>query len=174
MHIQGKKFGRLIPIAYLGKSKWRCQCDCGNMCEVDAYNISHGRTKSCGCIAKENAHNLNLKAPGESAANQIYLGIKKNAEHRGYMFNLTKEEILERVFQPCHYCGRKPSNEKKNWYNNGALKYNGLDRVNNNHGYTKDNIVPCCWTCNEKKKSMTKDEFLYWIKQVYEYSVAKK
>lgn len=169
--ISGKKFGKLSPIKYLGSSRWLCKCDCGNICEVAAYNISHGRTKSCGCISIENAHNLNLKAPGESAATHIYLGIKKSAEVRGYEFSVTKDDVFSLVFLPCHYCGSSPSNEKKNMFNNGNIKYNGLDRLDNKKGYVKENIVPCCWVCNQNKKAMTKKDFLLWVKKVYEYSI---
>jgi len=172
--LSGKKFGKLTPLVYLGKSRWRCQCDCGNTCEVASYDVSHGRTKSCGCISKENARNLNLKAPGVSAATHIYLNIKKSAGARGYEFNITKDDVLKLVFLPCHYCGVSPSNEKKSRFNNGNLMYNGLDRINNDRGYTKDNIVPCCWICNEKKKAMTKANFFAWVKRVYEYNFAQK
>ena len=172
INLLGKKFGRLTPLAYLGSSVWRCKCDCGNVCDVTSYNVSHGRTKSCGCVAKENAHNLNLKPPGESAATHVYLNIKNSAKIRGYEFNVTRDDILNLIFLPCHYCGKLPANEQKNRYGNSGIVYSGIDRIDNRIGYTKDNIVPCCWTCNERKKAMTKKDFLDWIKTVYEHNFA--
>ena len=37
---------------------------------------------------------------------------------------------------------------------------NGIDRWNNNAGYTPENSVACCFQCNDAKGSMDGDEFL--------------
>lgn len=41
------------------ESRWLCICDCGSGKEVisSASNLKNGRTKSCGCLQKEAAHN---------------------------------------------------------------------------------------------------------------------
>lgn len=49
--ITGIRFGRLIAVTHLGKSRWRYRCDCGNVTEVSNHNIR--RTKSCGCLKRE-------------------------------------------------------------------------------------------------------------------------
>ena len=36
-----------------GNIKWVCQCDCGNICEVDGSRLRSGRAKSCGCESKK-------------------------------------------------------------------------------------------------------------------------
>lgn len=48
-----QKFYLLKPISYLGKSKWLCQCDCGNMVTVSASNLKQKHTRSCGCLQKQ-------------------------------------------------------------------------------------------------------------------------
>lgn len=54
--LTGKKFGRLtvIGVADDGKRKtsYICQCDCGNATKVRADALLAGRTKSCGCLKK--------------------------------------------------------------------------------------------------------------------------
>lgn len=35
-----------------GSIKWICQCDCGNICEVDGTRLRSGKAKSCGCESK--------------------------------------------------------------------------------------------------------------------------
>lgn len=30
---------------------WKCQCDCGNECDIDSYLLRHSHTQSCGCIS---------------------------------------------------------------------------------------------------------------------------
>lgn len=51
--ITGQKFGRLTAIKYLGKSKWRCKCDCGSVTDTYAGHLKNGHTKSCGCLNHE-------------------------------------------------------------------------------------------------------------------------
>lgn len=61
---EGARFGRLT-IMYLSDKKmnngrvYHCQCDCGNECDVRAYSLKHGDTKSCGCLAKEKSSQRN-------------------------------------------------------------------------------------------------------------------
>lgn len=47
--LEGKKIGHLTVMEYLGKSKYRCVCDCGNTTVVSAKNLTRGHTTSCGC-----------------------------------------------------------------------------------------------------------------------------
>lgn len=44
------KYGKLTAIEYLGKSQWRCKCDCGNEKIVYGGHLESGHTKSCGCF----------------------------------------------------------------------------------------------------------------------------
>lgn len=59
--LTGQRFGRLTVIKYIGKSKWQCKCDCGNIVNVCRGNLrSHG-TQSCGCLQKERTSSANNK-----------------------------------------------------------------------------------------------------------------
>lgn len=60
--IIGKKFGRLTVIkpdtsSSEGRSKWICQCECGNTTSVFRNHLTSGQTTSCGCARK----GVNLK-----------------------------------------------------------------------------------------------------------------
>jgi hypothetical protein len=48
--LTGKRFGRWTVIAYAGRSRWSCECDCGARVIVDGASLRRGRTKSCGCL----------------------------------------------------------------------------------------------------------------------------
>lgn len=56
--LTGKKFGMLTAIEptdkrYNGTSViWKCECDCGNICEATSYVLTHGTKRSCGCLVK--------------------------------------------------------------------------------------------------------------------------
>lgn len=51
--LTGRRFGRLTvlrEVEPVGRHrKWLCQCDCGNLREVLANNLTSGHTTSCGC-----------------------------------------------------------------------------------------------------------------------------
>lgn len=56
--LTGQRFGRLVVLrhggtATNGNAEWLCQCDCGNLTSVQSYNLRHGVTRSCGCLARE-------------------------------------------------------------------------------------------------------------------------
>lgn len=54
----GTQFGELV-VMYLSDKKlnrgrvYHCKCSCGNECDVRAYSLKSGDTKSCGCLAKK-------------------------------------------------------------------------------------------------------------------------
>jgi hypothetical protein len=51
--LTGKRFGRWTVRAYAGDRKWSCLCDCGARGMVDGNELRRGKSKSCGCLARE-------------------------------------------------------------------------------------------------------------------------
>ena len=60
--LTGQRFGRLVVIERVEshiqpsgqrKTRWLCQCDCGNTKIVQYSQLKSGKTKSCGCLARE-------------------------------------------------------------------------------------------------------------------------
>lgn len=53
----GSKFNRLLVISKYGRINrhmfWNCVCDCGALHKVRQHNLTHNKTKSCGCLKKE-------------------------------------------------------------------------------------------------------------------------
>lgn len=56
-NIKGQRFGRLITLEVVGKTRlgniWKCICDCGNYKDVKRIDLSSGKIVSCGCRRKE-------------------------------------------------------------------------------------------------------------------------
>lgn len=50
--LTGEKFGKLTVIGKDG-NKWKCQCDCGEICLRTAYVLKTGKSTSCGCDRNE-------------------------------------------------------------------------------------------------------------------------
>ena len=174
--LTGQKFGRLIVIKRVEnhikqpsgqiKTKWLCECECGNKTEVTSSELKTGKTQSCGCYHKEKIS----KPLGESTKERVYRDYKRHAKNKNLLFELSKDEFFELTKQNCFYCGDIPSNTSKSEYDNGDYIYNGVDRKNSLEGYTTDNVVPCCWICNQAKHNYSQKEFYEWIKKVYKYN----
>ena len=76
-----------------------------------------------------------------------YAAYKWGAESRGHMFELTIEEFSNLWDKPCFYC-------------NETVSGIGIDRKDNNAGYSTSNTVSCCSTCNFMKGKLTYTEFV--------------
>jgi hypothetical protein len=168
--ISGQKFYRLLaikPVEILRNRNigWEFLCDCGNIAIKVPADVKRGHTKSCGCLYKE-SRKWGYKSKGEAALNKIYYQYKKRSKG---VFGFTKNEFQEITQQDCYYCGIKPNQEVRVQSDSGSYFYNGIDRVDNSKGYTKENSVPCCWKCNKAKHNMTEKEFLTWISSVYNH-----
>jgi hypothetical protein len=59
---------------------------------------------------------------------------------------------------------------KNRKYNNSEpIFVNGVDRVDSNGDYVKDNCVPCCTTCNRMKMDMSYNIFIKHIIKIRNY-----
>lgn len=163
--LTGQKFGRLTVTKLIGsensQTMWECLCLCGNISIVASGSLVSGSTKSCGCSKG------NWKNNTESAANSLFSNNKSSAAKRNLEFSLTKEQFLEITKRNCDYCGIEPLQIAKcKGGTNGDYIYNGLDRVDNEKGYTIENCVSCCKQCNISKASYTKEKFINWAKRL--------
>jgi 5-methylcytosine-specific restriction endonuclease McrA len=77
-----------------------------------------------------------------------YTQKRHNAFRRGISFDLTKEEFIKFYDKKnCFYCGE---------FINDIITF---DRVDNNKGYIKGNIVICCHLCNNLKRTLDSNIF---------------
>jgi hypothetical protein len=139
---------------------WVCRCLCGKTSEVRSCHLVSGHTKSCGCLQTV------TKRKAGTAFRQLLYTYKNNAKDRGYAWELTDEQFLEITQSPCHYTGRLPSNKFKSSFE--EYVYNGIDRKDNDAGYTLDNCLPCCAEVNMMKKDLPLDRFLELCRKVAE------
>jgi len=164
----GSVYGKLTVIERADEltrkgAYWLCQCSCGNKAIVLGQNLRHGETKSCGCSVR--------LPPGEGAFRLLFRRVKKQARDRDLVFKLGRDDTRRMMKQACFYCGIEPrqtSGHATQRYN-GSFIYNGLDRLDNNKGYTIDNVVACCRTCNFAKGTLSQNDFLSWLDRVCRY-----
>jgi len=170
--LTGRVFGRLTVVSLKGKNKqgnyvWQCVCSCGNTHVVSACQLlaKNRATKSCGCYYRDSRTRLRLP-PGESSFNSIYIIYRSHAFKSGRVFSLTKDFFRDITKKSCFYCGSEPAQSRKMKKTSIPYVYNGLDRVDNTKGYSIDNVVPCCKTCNFMKKNLPKADFIEHVHKI--------
>jgi hypothetical protein len=152
----------------------KVQCECGKTKDVQLNNVTGGHSVCCGYNPCKIPFNKNKRNP-ETTYNSIYYAYKKGAIDRGHVFDLTKDEFKSFLDKRCYYCNDDPSslyqikNSKTGEVRAGIpLIYNGIDRIDNLLGYTMDNSITCCETCNRMKRAHEYNFFLNHVKKIYE------
>lgn len=59
--------------------------------------------------------------------------------------------------------------QKPCFYGPHPIETIGLDRIDSTKGYTMDNLVSCCETCNRAKRHMSLAEFREWKNSLYSF-----
>lgn len=184
--LTNQKFGRLTAIRpdYTPRKKhdtyWLCTCGCGKEHFVTSYHLRHGMIKSCGCLSAEATKRRQQKSPRQTNIHSLFLSYKKSAQVRGISFELAKSDCEELFEQNCFYCDSSPARERKVHKNQNepgredGFLYNGIDRRNNELGYTLENCVPCCSRCNYAKRDIDESEFVAWLDQITKYRLFLK
>ncbi len=173
--VSGERYGRLVAIRLVGprvcgsqiKSVWSFKCDCGTEVERLLMHVRAGYTHSCGCERREVAGKRYRLASGVSSFRALIDTYSRRAAFLGVEFLLTEEQFRALTASNCRYCNAIPSQVKLAASESyGSYTYNGLDRQDNALGYTIENAVPCCGTCNRAKNIMGVAEFRAWIIKV--------
>ena len=86
-----------------------------------------------------------------------YSSYRKGAHQRDLIFELTLNNFAQLTSQYCAYCGQLPEQN-----------YVGVDRIENDRGYSLENCVPCCGFCNYVKSSLSVKELQKHISKVHE------
>lgn len=100
------------------------------------------------------------------AVSKAYRSLKSNAKFRGIVVEISLDDFYSIASQNCFWCGIPPLNKTglKEWHADVCLS--GIDRKNNDQGYTLDNSVACCYDCNRAKSDLPVDLWKYWIVRI--------
>lgn len=136
------------------------ECVCGRTGTGTSRHIKTRKCKGCTGYSKANCYC------------RVFSTYKKNAKKRSLCFMLNYKDFLSLINSECFYCGSGLSNTSKK--HKSFVMYNGIDRIDNEQGYILDNCVTACKTCNFAKASMSQNQFLEWVKSVYEHSLKNR
>lgn len=171
--LSGKRFGCLEPTEYVqnvnkhGANAWKCLChNCNSVVVVRTLTLTRGSKTNCGCIPKKvYGHAIPKYSIKEILPREFVQKYKSAAKRRKIDWELPDLVAESLVTQSCYYCGIAPSQRMVRRRGSGV--FNGIDRKDSSIGYTKDNCVPCCKVCNFMKGTLSVNDFINKIKQIY-------
>jgi hypothetical protein len=174
----GKKFSTYEVLKYVGPSisgvQFECLCICGKRFNKIAKLIRRtektGYGHGCGC--KQSSYIIKTRVK-DTLQKTLFGGYYREANKRNLSFSLGYTQFCKLITQPCHYCGISYSNTyKREWCNDlSSLQYNGIDRKDNDKGYSKSNCVSACKDCNRAKRNYTYQHFLSWIERLKSHNI---
>lgn len=183
--LTGQTFGLLTAISCVGRKNgqatWLCRCICGGETIQRNQSLTSKTkpTRSCGCLYKSSElmkakmkqrkeANINPEAP----LNRLFKEYSRSADRRELSFSLSKDEFKELLTGPCFWCNTEPCNVETS-KGGHTLKHGGVDRLNPDKSYDKENCVSCCSPCNYLKSDLSPSDFLNRVKAVHEFSGGK-
>lgn len=173
--LTGHTFNELTVLGFYGyyklpcgknKLQWLCRCSCGVIKPVLATTLRNTKVQSCGHHKSQITSKLFRKPLWEVVRNNTMHHYKANAKRMGRTFEIAEDLWFKMITSDCHYCGSPPSNAWEHRYSDEVFYYNGVDRVDNEQGYTLENTVSCCAPCNMMKRGMSVNDFLAHVKRI--------
>lgn len=150
--LTGQKFGRLTVISrsepHISKGgfvivQWNCQCECGKICTVKSQSLTTGKTKSCGCLARELT---SKRSRTHNKTHSRLFNIWSNMKGRCY--NKNNQKYYRYGARNITICDEWKDNFETfyEWsMNNGYADDLSIDRINNDGNYEPSN---CKWATN--------------------------
>lgn len=155
--------------------KLLCKCICGKekIFRYDSFICKNelDRAKSCGCkhTYRNNLNSQKRRKP-DSVYRYVYEQYKMGSKTRNIEFKLLRDDFEELIKKNCFYCGEEPPLKQpyrgNGYYVGVPTPYNGIDRIDSNVGYEKENCVPCCTRCNYMKSDMDVSTFTNHILKI--------
>lgn len=122
-----------------GKQYLRTRC---RKCESKRRSTrTYGSDAQARASRRYNQKLRDMRSRNEDVPRWILQDSRRSDRKRGTENDLTKEFIAALIADGCRYCGETD------------LRMT-LDRVDNERGHTKDNVVPACIRCNYVRGNM--------------------
>lgn len=154
-----------------GSSMAYCSCSCGGHITILISDLLTGRRHPRCAACGYKAGGRNRTRPLETTAFQRLLGgYRRRAKKNKHEWGLDTDTARTLFESDCFYCGDPPNQVSKSYRSKSGdcvYIYNGIDRIDNSHGYVPGNVVACCSKCNGAKSNLSLVIFLDMISRIY-------
>jgi len=138
---------------------------------INRNKRKHPEISGCGTFNKMYPDHFDfgasLRKPfGEASFARLVRQYKAAAKRRNLLFTLIDEDVRTITSSRCCYCGVKPYQSMNSCDANGPYIYNGIDRINNEVGYIRENCVPACGLCNKAKSNLSIEQWNEWLDRI--------
>lgn len=167
--VTGTVFGKLTFIGLTGVGhkarRWKLKCHCGREVDFKPSEVARGKRITCGCRLKQVVGSEMVMS---RFLKRLIAHYKKSSRVRGLEWDLCDEYAVSLFESACHYCGAPPSRIIVSSRGEPSPRgVNGIDRLNNNEGYIKENVVSCCSRCNHAKHDLSYEQYIEMIRNTY-------
>ncbi len=148
LNLTNKTFGRLTVLHRVqndrhGKTRWMCNCTCGNNCEVGSRELQSGDCRSCGCFQVESTVERSTKHGKRYISEyKVWLGMRQRCTNPN---DTSYPEYGGRGIKICY----RWLESFENFYDDMGTrpsKKHSLNRINNDGHYEPDN---CEWATDK-------------------------
>lgn len=164
-NLENQQFGRLIVVekgnGYKHKNgtmiTWICKCNCGNYKEILGMLLLSGRTRSCGCLAKQKTRERRFTGY-QQISGKYWSSIRGAANRRQLIFDIDIKYIWNLYIKQNKLCALSGLPIEFNL--NNKLTTASIDRIDNNKGYTKNNVQLLHKKVNIMKNNLVQKNFI--------------
>ncbi|MFZ9876749.1 MAG: hypothetical protein ACO3EY_06820 [Candidatus Nanopelagicales bacterium] len=150
-------------------TKINVQCSCGFETTIQSWTLETNKTKSC----VKCAYKKKFKGYGE-ISDTYFTRLKRAAIQRKHVFDITIKYIWELFLKQNRRCAISGQLLKLTNSNHFKTQTASLDRIDSSKGYIVGNIQWVHKRINIMKMDLPEEEFLHFIKEIYEFNHLNK